>query len=170
MEGELLFLKKEPQKSILRDVTVYDKFGKKLQPCTEIVASVLITRKRAIRTGDKTITLILDKKDIKDIRKKVIARDKNICFFCGEKIPEGEIITVDHLVARHITREGKCGYDSEENLVCACLECNQDKGTMSADEYITKRFMYTLGYICIKNNLDIEEVLYGEYIYASTPA
>jgi 5-methylcytosine-specific restriction endonuclease McrA len=52
------------------------------------------------------------------IRPRILARDNNTCFYCGQY---GD--TVDHLIPRRLE-----GNDSDDNLVCACRKCNYSKG------------------------------------------
>jgi 5-methylcytosine-specific restriction endonuclease McrA len=53
-------------------------------------------------------------------RKNVIKRDGHQCQYCGVK---NTSMTVDHVVPK-----AKGGGDSWENLVCACVRCNNTKG------------------------------------------
>ena len=145
--------------SVERCITVYDKDGKKLSPCSRKVAWVLLNRKRAVEIAEDAIQILLDKKDLKMIRNIVIERDNRTCFYCGEVIPEDEIVTVDHLDPKHIKEDGTCGLDDEENMACACLKCNNHKGNMTAEEYILLRFSILMAFICFKTNQSIEEVL-----------
>lgn len=59
-------------------------------------------------------------------RKNILRRDGFYCQYCGtSKGP----FTVDHVVPRT-----KGGWDSWENLVCACVRCNNKKGQRTPDE------------------------------------
>lgn len=59
-------------------------------------------------------------------RKNVIARDENICQYCGtSKNP----LTIDHIIPK-----GRGGIDTWDNLVTACKSCNQKKGSQTPDE------------------------------------
>jgi 5-methylcytosine-specific restriction endonuclease McrA len=53
-------------------------------------------------------------------RKNIIKRDGGRCQYCGKKKPQ---MTVDHIITKIFG-----GRDTWENLVCACLECNNRKG------------------------------------------
>ena len=54
-------------------------------------------------------------------RKNILRRDGHRCQYCGRG---GDVaLTVDHVVAR-----AKGGQDSWENLVAACVRCNNKKG------------------------------------------
>lgn len=120
-----------------RCITVYDKHNKLLAPCSKKVAWVLINRKRAIEIGDNTIKILVDKQDLRKLKKKVIQRDKGICIYCGRLAITP---TIDHVNPKTITDKGKCGYDTEENMVCSCLKCNKHKDNMSFNEYIKFRY------------------------------
>ena len=53
-------------------------------------------------------------------RKNVIKRDNHTCQYCGSK--DGSM-TVDHVIPRIYG-----GKDTWENLICACMKCNNIKG------------------------------------------
>lgn len=129
-----------------RCITVYDKNGKELAPCTKKVAWVLINRKRAISVGENAIKIILDKKDLRSIKKKVIKRDNRTCVYCGHVISKDEVATVDHLNPKHVAKNGGCGYDTEENMACSCLNCNNHKGDMPLEDYLIYRLSIFIAY------------------------
>jgi len=58
-------------------------------------------------------------------RKNIIKRDGNACQYCGSK----NSLTVDHVFPK-----SRGGEDSWENLVCACLKCNNKKGNKTPKE------------------------------------
>lgn len=59
-------------------------------------------------------------------RKNILRRDGHRCQFCGRAdIP----LTVDHVLP--ISRGGE---DTWENLVCACVKCNNKKGDRTPEE------------------------------------
>lgn len=59
-------------------------------------------------------------------RKNILRRDGHRCQFCGR----GDLaLTVDHIVPL-----SKNGEDSWENLVCACVKCNNKKGNHTPEE------------------------------------
>ncbi len=53
-------------------------------------------------------------------RKNVIIRDNHRCQYCG--LARGAM-TVDHIIPKKLK-----GKDSWENMVCACVRCNNKKG------------------------------------------
>ncbi len=55
-------------------------------------------------------------------RRTVLARDRYTCQYCGAQPPKGQL-TLDHVVPR--CRGGKTDWD---NVVSACVPCNQRKG------------------------------------------
>lgn len=59
-------------------------------------------------------------------RKNIIKRDRHTCQYCGTK--KGPM-TTDHVIPKKFG-----GKDSWENLVCACLKCNNKKGDRSPEE------------------------------------
>lgn len=65
--------------------------------------------------------------------KTTMLREQNgLCAYCDEKMNERHLMrepTFDHVVP--LSAGGK---DSAHNLVLACRQCNQAKGSMSPDE------------------------------------
>ena len=59
---------------------------------------------------------------IKFSRKNVFVRDQYMCQYCGAK-PAKQLLTLDHVMPR--SRNGNTGW---ENMVVACLKCNNQKG------------------------------------------
>lgn len=59
-------------------------------------------------------------------KRNILRRDNYTCQYCGTK--EGPM-TVDHVIPKHLG-----GTDSWENLVCACLSCNNKKGYRTPEE------------------------------------
>lgn len=60
---------------------------------------------------------------------KVFAYFDYECAYCGD-IADG----VDHIIPRH-----RKGDNSPNNLVSACLKCNQDKGTKYIENWYTEK-------------------------------
>ena len=63
---------------------------------------------------------------LKPSRQALFRRDKHICQYCSRK---GGELTVDHVMPR-----SRGGEDSWENLVAACLSCNNRKGDRTPEE------------------------------------
>jgi 5-methylcytosine-specific restriction endonuclease McrA len=59
-------------------------------------------------------------------RKNILTRDSHRCQYCG--VTKGPM-TVDHIVPKMLK-----GADSWENLVCACVKCNNRKGDRTPDQ------------------------------------
>ena len=55
-------------------------------------------------------------------RRAVLARDGNLCQYCGHRFPSHQL-SLDHVTPR--SRGGTTTWD---NVVCACLRCNVRKG------------------------------------------
>jgi len=62
----------------------------------------------------------IKRKEIALTKKNIIKRDNHQCQYCGRKTG---MMTTDHVIPKALD-----GDDSWENLVCACLECNNQKG------------------------------------------
>ena len=58
-------------------------------------------------------------------RKNVMRRDRHRCQYCGKR----DSLTIDHVMPR-----SRGGRDSWENLVTACVPCNNRKGGRTPDE------------------------------------
>lgn len=59
-------------------------------------------------------------------RKNILKRDNHKCSYCGR----GDLpLTVDHVIPR-----ARGGEDTWENLVAACLPCNNKKGNRTPEE------------------------------------
>lgn len=59
-------------------------------------------------------------------RKNVLRRDHHTCQYCGKKTAP---LTVDHIIPRHLG-----GKHVWENLVCACIRCNNSKGNRTPEQ------------------------------------
>ncbi|MDA0987169.1 MAG: HNH endonuclease [Bacteroidetes bacterium] len=59
-------------------------------------------------------------------RKNILRRDKHRCQYCGESDSD---LTIDHVLPK-----SRFGEDTWENLVCACIECNNLKGDRTPEE------------------------------------
>jgi 5-methylcytosine-specific restriction endonuclease McrA len=59
-------------------------------------------------------------------RRNIIKRDGHRCQFCGQS---RTAMTVDH-----VNPKNRGGEDSWENLVCACVRCNNKKGDRTPEE------------------------------------
>lgn len=58
-------------------------------------------------------------------RKNVLKRDHHTCQYCGSR---------DRLTIDHILPKSRGGRDTWENLVAACVTCNNRKGDMTPEE------------------------------------
>ncbi|HEC77835.1 MAG TPA: HNH endonuclease [candidate division WOR-3 bacterium] len=68
----------------------------------------------------------IKRKEISLTKKNIIKRDNHQCQYCGKKTG---MMTTDHIIPKALG-----GADSWENLVCACLDCNNRKGNRSLKE------------------------------------
>ncbi|MBS2032486.1 MAG: HNH endonuclease [Deltaproteobacteria bacterium] len=62
------------------------------------------------------------KRAVRFSRENVYARDSGRCQYCGQRVPRPEA-TYDHVLPR-----SQGGHTRWENIVIACLPCNQKKG------------------------------------------
>jgi len=59
-------------------------------------------------------------------RRNILRRDNNQCQYCGSK---KYLLTIDHIIPK-----SRGGEDSWENLVAACVNCNNKKGNQTPEE------------------------------------
>lgn len=141
-----------------RYIKVLSKQGKELSPCAEKIAWVLLSRKRAIKINDDCIQLIVDKDDLKRLKKQAIERDKRVCIYCGRYIPNDEKPTVDHLMPKHVFKDGTSGYDSLDNLACCCKQCNSHKGMKNFNNYCMLRISFIVALYSSRTRMSTKDV------------
>jgi len=66
------------------------------------------------------------RREIPPTKRNILKRDRYTCQYCGTR--EGPM-TVDHVVPRVLG-----GKDTWENLVCACVRCNNKKGDRTPEQ------------------------------------
>lgn len=59
-------------------------------------------------------------------RKNILRRDNARCQYCGKTNPP---LTIDHIIPK-----SRGGEDTWENLITACMKCNNRKGNRTPDE------------------------------------
>jgi 5-methylcytosine-specific restriction endonuclease McrA len=95
-------------------------------------------------------------------RRNILKRDGHKCAYCGR----GDLpLTIDHVVPR-----SRGGADSWENLVAACLPCNNRKGNRTAEEAKLKLKIkpYAPNHIMfIRNNAGRLEDTWKQYLFQS---
>lgn len=106
-------------------VEVIDSRGRTLTPCRRKVADREVRLNRAKWIGKNRIRLRFDPFAYRYIRLKVLERDKNTCYWCG-----GPGHTMDHVIPW-----SKGGRTTMTNCICACEECNGQRGDMDAAEF-----------------------------------
>ena len=75
----------------------------------------------------------------RDLRAALVERDGPLCRWCGRLTHEPDVIdgmapdtrTLDHIIPRS---RGGAKWDLG-NLVIACHECNQERGSLAVDEW-----------------------------------
>jgi len=61
-------------------------------------------------------------------RKAIFARDRNVCQYCGKKLPASKL-NIDHVVPK-----SRGGGTTWENLVLSCVRCNHKKDSRTPRE------------------------------------
>lgn len=110
-------------------IDVIDNRGRTLTPCRRKVAEREVRLNRAKWIGPSKIRLRFDPFAYRYIRLKVLERDGYICYWCG-----GPGETMDHIVPW-----SKGGRTTMDNCICACLECNGQRGDTPAAEFARQR-------------------------------
>lgn len=106
-------------------IEVIDSRGRTLTPCKRKVADREVRLGRAKWIGHRRIRLRFDPFAYRYIRLKVLARDKYTCYWCGRPG-----FTMDH-----VTPWSKGGRTTMTNCICACEECNGQRGDTPAEEF-----------------------------------
>lgn len=70
----------------------------------------------------------LPKRGVKFNRRNIFARDSNRCQYCGKRFSTSEL-SLDHVIPR-----SQGGRTTWENIVCACMTCNVQKGGRTPTE------------------------------------
>ncbi len=70
----------------------------------------------------------LPRSNVKFNRRNIFARDENRCQYCGQKFPTSEL-SLDHIIPKAYS-----GKTTWTNIVCACTECNKQKGGRTPEE------------------------------------
>lgn len=107
--------------------------------CFERIVDVIDTHPRKIGTPNpkwqvevpsivKFVRPLPKKRAIKFSRHGVYARDMQACQYCGQRVARAEF-TYDHVIPRAMG-----GKTSWENVVVACVRCNQWKGGRTPEQ------------------------------------
>lgn len=110
-------------------IEVIDSRGRTLTPCKRKVADREVRLGRAKWIGQSRIRLRFDPFAYRYIRLKVLARDKYTCYWCGQPG-----FTMDH-----VTPWSKGGRTTMTNCICACEECNGQRGDTPAEDFARHR-------------------------------
>jgi len=100
-------------------------------PVSEIVVEVANFDTQAMRAGRRLPNWAYQRGELyqqENVKMYVRARDKYTCQYCGEIMPKR--LEVDHIVPG-----SKGGPTVPSNLIAACHDCNQAKGSMTAEEF-----------------------------------
>jgi 5-methylcytosine-specific restriction endonuclease McrA len=113
------------------------------------------------------------KKSIRLNRNSILERDSYTCVYCGKK-PAPSKLTIDHIIPRSRWTEVQADkkpkeFNSWENLVTACKECNTKKGNKLLSEIKWKspdsfKLKPKNSMIMNINNSSIEKYGWSEYL------
>ena len=68
------------------------------------------------------------------LRAFVYHRDRGKCQYCGKRPGKDNPLTLDHIVPR-----AAGGTDRPDNIAAACRQCNQAKGDLPVEEFLSRR-------------------------------
>jgi len=74
--------------------------------------------------------------DVPEHREAIVKREENKCFYCQRRIDASSYV-IEHVVSRPV------GDNSYQNVVAACRQCNNRKGSSSVEEFL--RVLYRDG-------------------------
>ncbi len=80
----------------------------------------------------KVLRLLVNFKNLSRVkfnRSNVFYRDKNTCQYCGDKFKDSEL-TFDHVMPR-----SRGGLTTWQNIVSACMDCNNKKDSKTPEEW-----------------------------------
>jgi len=76
--------------------------------------------------------------DVPENRELVLLREKHQCFYCRAKLTKNTYV-IEHVISRPV------GDNSNRNVVAACRQCNNRKGSSDVKEYL--RTLYRDGFL-----------------------
>jgi hypothetical protein len=101
--------------------------------------------------------------EIEENRNRILERDERRCFYCLRQLTR-ENYVIEHVVSR------PAGTNSYRNVVAACRECNNRKGSSTAEEWL--RTLYREGFLDAaafqERQLHLERLQAGELKPPST--
>lgn len=103
--------------------------GRSLSPCRREIAEREVRLNRAKWVGRHRIRLRFNPFRDRYVRLKVLARDHYTCRWCG-----GPGDTLEHLIPW-----SRGGRTTMTNCVCACQECNHERGDLPAEEFAQRK-------------------------------
>lgn len=83
-------------------------------------------------------------KERKTTRKELLRRDGNKCHYCPKQCHCKDPLHKDYATIDHKIPRSRGGLGILDNLVIACMECNQAKGNMTEEEFKTVRTNATI--------------------------
>jgi HNH endonuclease len=76
--------------------------------------------------------------NVEENRARILIREENQCFYCLRQL-NAQNYVIEHVVSR------PAGDDTYKNVVAACRQCNNRKGSSDAEEWI--RILYREGFL-----------------------
>lgn len=86
---------------------------------------------------------VLQRHDRKMHTIKLFGIQDGQCYYCKKKVPIKQA-TADHLIP--LVRGGK---DNRNNLAMCCFECNQEKGDLTAEEFLQRKLQQFSRYLVV---------------------
>jgi hypothetical protein len=100
-------------------ITEYDEYFRTVNPDIKF-------KKPSIIRVDKWINMTANRVPLS--KENIFKRDNHECVYCGSN--DKKSLTLDHVIP-----QSKGGLDSWENLVTACKKCNNEKDSLTIEEW-----------------------------------
>ena len=115
----------------IKNINVVDTDNRRLSVSTSLRADKLVKRGCALWLDEKSIKLLVNNNNRKNLKKEIVEEANRICYICNVYIASKLIPTLDHVIPK--VKDGK---DIKANLKCCCHRCNTDKAAMDISEYV----------------------------------
>lgn len=128
-----------------KPIGVYKVDGTYLSHCSRKRAAQMVSRSKARWIGTDQVALLITNQDERNIRKRVLERDRYVCYICeGQIDPHAEKYADNELTYDHIIPRTDGGTDYEENLAVCCRACNEDKANRNPEQYTVYLYVKVL--------------------------
>lgn len=146
------FARTDPELSALIDCTTLDSFLTELQGDIDFIDTLVMdykSRSRRWREFNKQPRVgLYPCVDLQELERIGRAADEKMLVLCGWFSEEGRLeghcaycgipLSIHEVTVDHVDPQIQGGAESLNNLVPACIDCNQEKGGSQVDQFLTK--------------------------------